>query len=257
MLSDYDNIFGNKGGKSGSFILYSTDRKFILKEITNKEIKILLGEFLKDYHCYLDDFNESVLVRILGVYSFTVDHNQSFSMILMKSIFESDNIQAVYDLKGSKLHRQTLSNGEFSNIIKLDSNEVYKDNDFIIFQKKMLIPKTCALSLINIIEKDAQFLLNHEIMDYSLLVAVKSQSEDSKFFFFSAGNNEKGFALGIIDFFQQYDRSKQIEGIAKTIINRKPRMDISSINSKDYMKRFVKFIKTIIVPYEEQVISAY
>ena len=246
MISEFKKAYESKGGRSGAFFLYSIDRKFILKTIKKRELKILLGNFLKEYHTYIERNENSILTRILGAYSFELLDRNSIKLILMSSIYGPDNVQTLFDLKGSKLDRQTRPPRDDKLSTCLEGDLVYKDIDFLNYQKCLHLNKMSADGLTSIIESDANFLRNFYIMDYSLLVVIKKKEEFSKFFFKSASNNEKGYSLGIIDFLQKYDRSKKCETIMKKIFKMRKGMDISSINPKDYMRRFVNFIRDII-----------
>ena len=246
MMIEFSNIFGNKGGRSGSFFIYSHDKKYILKTISQIELKVLLGPFLKEYFNHLDTNNDSLLSRILGVYSFFIKNSYSVKMILMECIFLPDRVKAIYDLKGSKLDRQIEINHEFKPIKELDSDKVYKDLDFDFYQKKIHVSESSAKRLFKAVENDINLLEKFKIMDYSLLVAVKLEKEASKYFFESETQLEAGFSIGIIDFLQQYDRKKKFESISKKILTMRPRSEISSINPKDYKIRFFNFVNGII-----------
>lgn len=251
MVAEFKSIFGNKGGRSGSFFLYSIDHKYILKTINKQELKVIMGKFLKEYHCHVEANENCLLSRILGVYSFELQGSYSVKLIMMPSIYLPDNIKAIYDLKGSKLDRQVDSLTELRTSKILQIDQVYKDLDFLQYQIALYLPHPSAERLLTIIERDVKFLRRFKIMDYSLLVVVKKTGEMSKYFYKSISEHEAGYALGIIDFLQEYNRSKKFESISKKIITMKPRMDISSINPEDYMTRFIGFIESIVTSRQD------
>ena len=245
LLSEFSHIFGNPGGRSGSFFIFSSDKKYIIKTISNKELKVLLSSFLIAYHTHLYKFQESVISRILGVYTFTVNRNSAVNFILIQSVYTSEFTKNVYDLKGSKLDRQTIMSEDEGEEEK-ENRGVLKDIDFLRKQKTIEMPVTVGQRLIEILENDVRLFQKFNLMDYSLLLAVKKREEYSKYFFKGSNSSEKGYSLGIIDFLQKYNNTKKIEGISKKLISMKPRNYISSINPEDYRQRFLNFVKEII-----------
>ena len=240
ILTDFSSIFRNSGGRSSSFFLYSTDKKYIIKTISGKELKVLLSDFLKAYHSHLYKFHDSIICRIIGAYSFQVNMNYTVNFIVMQSVYNETHLKALYDLKGSKVDRKVKSNegeNEKQDLI------VFKDINFLLQEKKMVMPVAVAQRMKEIIENDVKLFPRFNIMDYSLMVAVKQQPEFSKFFFRGL-NMQVGYSIGIIDFLQRYNKTKKIEGFSKKILSQSTQ--ISSINSEDYCKRFLNFIDMIV-----------
>ena len=162
----------------------------------------------------------------------------------MQSIFNDFGVKEVYDLKGSKLNREVRKIEDSK--IDLKKSKVLKDINFLTEQKQLFMTESVGQRMIEIIENDAKLFRKFNIMDYSLLVAVKTREEYSKFFFKSANRPEKGYAIGIIDYLQSFNKTKRFEGISKQLLTFKPTAHISSINSEDYYQRFLKFIRDII-----------
>lgn len=252
MVMEFKNVYGNKGGGSGSFFLHSVDRRFMLKTISKGELKVILRNFLKEYHCHLEKYENSLLARILGVYSFELQGSYSVKLILMQSIYNPTEVQSIYDLKGSKLDRQVLFNSNLMPPQLSLVQEVYKDIDFLANQQFLFMQKASADILLAVIERDVRLLRRFKLMDYSLLVVVKAKGEMTKYFYKSSRDREEGYAIGIIDFLQEYNRSKKCETITKKILTLKPRLHISSVNPEDYMVRFINFIAEIVAPNESQ-----
>ena len=73
----------NPGGKSSWFFYFTSDNKFVLKSISEKEKQVLLGSFLQDYFQKISD---SLLARIYGVYEITLGSQAQFSFMLMGNI---------------------------------------------------------------------------------------------------------------------------------------------------------------------------
>lgn len=242
ILSNFSSIAKNSGGRSSSFFLYSSDKKYIIKTISNKELKVLLSDFLISYHTHLYKNQDSVICRILGAYSFQVNSNYTVHFIVMQSVYTEFSLKAVYDLKGSKLNRNVKTEDKK----EVKEKIVFKDINFLTQEKTMKMPPSVAQRMKEIIKIDAELFPKFNIMDYSLLVAVKNKQEYSKYFFRSANCKAQGYSIGIIDFLQRYNKTKQIEGISKKIMNLSNSEKVSSINSEDYCKRFLKFVFKII-----------
>lgn len=244
LLTDFMSVSSTPGGRSGSFFIFSIDKKFIIKTISNAELKVLLSNFLISYHAHLNEHQESLISRIIGAYTFSVNRNYEVNFVLMQSVYSCECTQDVYDLKGSKLDREIMDKQkgqEFGqNIV------VMKDIDFLKRQEKIAMPNTVAQRLLEILENDTRLFQKFNLMDYSLLLAVKRREEYSKFFFKSSTCKEKGYSIGIIDYLQEYNNTKKFEGISKKILTFKPRGHISSIKPEVYMQRFLNFVHEII-----------
>jgi hypothetical protein len=93
----------------------------------------------------------------------------------MKNVFgtfDKENIIVKYDLKGSTLNRKVEKiKGQ-----KVQPN-VLKDINFAEDEKVIKVSKKYSEKLSRIINKDAEFLYQQQIMDYSLLV-IKVSVDD-------------------------------------------------------------------------------
>jgi hypothetical protein len=79
------NVFksGEASGASGSFFFFSYDRNFIVKTMTNKEMKFFCGEVANGYFNHLKENPESMLARIYGVYTVRSFGIQPVNIMLM------------------------------------------------------------------------------------------------------------------------------------------------------------------------------
>jgi hypothetical protein len=59
-------------GKSGSFFFFSHDNKFLIKTITDNELKTMLGDFMENYYSHISKNNDSLLARIYGVFTIEI-----------------------------------------------------------------------------------------------------------------------------------------------------------------------------------------
>lgn len=59
-------------GKSGSFFFFSHDGKFLIKTISNKELKTMLGNFMNNFYEYINNTPDSLIARVYGIYSIVI-----------------------------------------------------------------------------------------------------------------------------------------------------------------------------------------
>ena len=101
-------------GKSGSFFFFSHDRKYIMKTISDVEVKFLMDN-LQEYCHYLKDNPNSLLTRYYGLVKLRFTSEQEFiSVVVMENVFylhEGMVLHERYDLKGSVTNRQTVRKG--------------------------------------------------------------------------------------------------------------------------------------------------
>ena len=156
-------------GKGGSFFINSDDYEFIMKTITESEFKIMVKLLQNKMVDYFRTNNNSLICRIYGVYKISLQtgiiKNDEIYFILMKNVIGSfyDNLLCKYDLKGSRLNRKV----QYENVDK----KVLKDINFNEVEEIFLLNKSDSKKLLDIVEKDSNFLCSSGIMDYSLLVA--------------------------------------------------------------------------------------
>lgn len=239
---------GNKGGRSSAFFYFTHDKKFIIKTITKEEHKVLLRVLLQNYHHHIATHPDSLIARLLGFFSIKFQ-NTHLRLIIMANIFPSINIKAIFDMKGSRLDRQSIHDEHANSLSDLKNDKVYKDLDFLRTQKNLYLTYNDNLMLKRRVHEDSQLFSKLNIMDYSLLVAIGTAPEIKSRHFLKASekDNENAYVIGIIDYLQTYNNMKKIETISKGLI--KPginKQDISSINSDDYAKRFLRFLNSII-----------
>jgi len=104
------NVFksGEASGASGSFFFFSNDRNFIVKTMTNKEMRFFCDQVATHYFNYLQENPESMLARIYGVYRVKSFGMQPVNIMLMEhslKVEDPEMVQAVFDLKGSNVNR--------------------------------------------------------------------------------------------------------------------------------------------------------
>ncbi|RHY27664.1 hypothetical protein DYB32_006637 [Aphanomyces invadans] len=196
-------------GASGAFMFFSEDQQLIVKSMSEGEASFLQS-IAADYAAFLLTHPESLLTRFFGCHSVHL-YGTMFHFVVMSNLF-SDHTKIIhrrYDIKGSWVNRSAKQptkgttemvfdvapgdadhvgkkvtcrhcNGKYvfgsveGNVCPLrvgthEPNVILKDND--LTQKVRLDP-VVAEELYDQITKDAGFLCNHGIMDYSLLMGV-------------------------------------------------------------------------------------
>jgi len=100
-----------------------------------------------------------------------------------------------------------------------------------------------------VMRKDVNFLRECGLMDYSMLVAIEKrgprntvqmESQDSNHAF---TNGDKTVHLAIIDYLQEWNLSKKLERLSKTVVLQKDGKSLSAINPDKYAKRFQFFME--------------
>jgi hypothetical protein len=173
--------FTEASGKSGSIFWYSSDRKYIMKSISQEESR-LLQKISSQYTRYMATHPHTLLCRILGMFKIEttvampsllrgskrasrVRSNAVLTtrFVIMKNIFSECPSSGMdkFDLKGTTEDRF---------VRRVTGNEVLKD---INFQNRWItLPVHLADCLNSVIEEDSEFLLRYGIMDYSIIVGI-------------------------------------------------------------------------------------
>eukprot|EP01122_Echinamoeba_exundans_P011050 TRINITY_DN4269_c0_g3_i1.p1 TRINITY_DN4269_c0_g3~~TRINITY_DN4269_c0_g3_i1.p1 ORF type:complete len:795 (+),score=203.61 TRINITY_DN4269_c0_g3_i1:107-2491(+) len=258
----YDNLDAFKGaGKSGAFFIFTRDKRFILKTAT-KEERDFLWELLPYYLLYIRKNPNTMLPRFYGVYSMKHEGiGGVVRFVVMNNWFATHNdLKEKYDLKGSTVGRTVGVEPE-----KVKSGSILKDLDI---KRKIYLPDNVFEPFLDQLKRDAQFLAEHNVMDYSLLVGMskdgteaesssssskrKPNMVDSSFqnifqqymhgtssLNADSGDPEIAY-FGIIDVLQQYNTRKKLEHLLKSV--RYEGDNISIVQPSYYAKRFVDFI---------------
>jgi len=153
-------------GKSGAKLYLSVDKMYVIKTMTTEEIEEM-HHLLKQYHPYIVERDgKTLLPQFLGMYRLTVDNVENY-MCVMRNVFSGHlKVHKKYDLKGSTVDR------EASEKEKLKKEPTLKDNDFVKDKVKITIGEEAKSKLMETLSADVQFLIKHDIMDYSLLLGI-------------------------------------------------------------------------------------
>lgn len=228
----------NSGGRSGAFIMVTSDQKFILKIINRKE-RYLLLDILPAYSKRICESKDSKIVRILGMYKVTASKH---TFIIMENVvMKKENIM-VFDLKGSIDDR-------YVDISPGNRKSVLKDGNFLEMKKMIVLEKEQKEEIIQALSDDLKFFTKHNIIDYSLLIAFYEDSSANDSRYAIKGADGSSYSLGIIDFLQQYSFEKKMELIYKRM---KGKVNTSVCSSRKYSVRFLSFITNSLSSINQQ-----
>jgi hypothetical protein len=219
-------------GGSGSLIIFTEDNNLVLKIFQESERKALLSDFLLDYLDHIECNCSSQLNRIFGVFTIKIPGLAPLEIIMSEGLNSGDLLR-FYDLKGSRLHRggDPLADETFKG--------PFKDNDFISSNEMIVLEdETVALITCNLMS-DFQFLLQHDVMDYSVILSIFS-SPVSKSFPDKA--QIRHYRLGIIDYLDKYSFKRKAEYYLKKIRYGKRIRMCSVMKPINYYERIVRFV---------------
>ena len=161
------------GKSDSSFFFFG---HFVAKSLKEHEFKFFFEKFLDKYVDHVEMNKFTLLPHFLGLLSIAdlsrgTSSPQIMRIVLMKNVFPTRRvIHRMYDLKGSTINRDGLS----GDITKTSFGAVLlKDNDL---PKKLLLVGPVRGKLLNTqLRCDTDFLNALSIIDYSLLVGVRSE----------------------------------------------------------------------------------
>jgi hypothetical protein len=253
------------GGRSANPIIFTHDKKLLLKTISKEEKNSLL-EMLPEFHRRMRDC-KSFLCRIYGVYRIKVDNKENAHILLMRNMNDlpSDTRMLVFDLKGSTVDRNALdardrdmiSNGKKNDVIEKYSKKILKDNDFKLLDFSFHLNRKDAQLLQQNISLDAEFLKGCYLTDYSLLVSLHrctKEDYEKSFKNYRIMKSSCGrylYNFSIIDFLTEYDAKKKGEKIVKGIGSYFKSGD-SNFSVQDPLKYSRRFIRYVITNIKEE-----
>ena len=131
---------GEGMGKSGSFFFFSHDTNFLIKTMTMNDFNAFMYVF-KFYFEHINQYPDSLIARIYGVYSVQMDDMDPVYLILMGNTkqIEDKYIKKMYDLKGSMVKR--IVKGDDKGDKKFKHTACLKDQNILAFQKDEIFLK--------------------------------------------------------------------------------------------------------------------
>mmetsp|Transcript_22174 Transcript_22174/g.29654 ORF Transcript_22174/g.29654 Transcript_22174/m.29654 type:complete len:316 (+) Transcript_22174:1519-2466(+) len=169
-----DMVFkaGESAGRSGSFFFFSHDRKFIIKTMTNGELKLMLNMLprLANHH---QTVKQSLLAKIFGAFTVCMSKTAPVHIVLMENTMRlkrPSSLNYIFDLKGSFINRKTKG--------ATTASTTLKDVNFLMAAKmnEDLTKQTAVnrVKLRDVIRCDVAFLRSEGLMDYSLLLGIET-----------------------------------------------------------------------------------
>lgn len=161
------------GGASGELFMFSHDNQLILKTANHEEVEVF-KDILLDYKEHMRLNKRTQISKIFGLFDFTFKgSDKSIKLILMENLFtpNSDCMLRKYDMKGSKHSRKVLKH--YHDLTPQSRVEkIMKDLDFLEIDKSLNIQEGLLADMLKTIENDVEFFRSHQIIDYSIILAV-------------------------------------------------------------------------------------
>jgi hypothetical protein len=232
--------------------LFSKDRRLLLKSLPLGETEAMLS-IIDDYVEH-NTKHKSYLMRALALHEFIepVSGKKTFAIIAVNMAFPLGRNPreklAIFDLKGRVPKRADESHKKNLHVHR----GVLKDfqlNFRTSNRKGFCVSKEVKAALLEVFKQDVKFLVNHNMMDYSLLVGVEARSDGDNIMADAAHNlpiesllNER-YYVGIIDFLSQYGLKKKTAHFFKRFLWTSA--ELSTIPAAEYGDRFLAYIDTI------------
>jgi hypothetical protein len=156
-------------GKSSSFFYYSYDTRFVLKTISKEEC-LFLRDILIQYYKHVQANPNTLISRFFGLHRVKPHKKDVRYFVVMDNVFGSLDIDERFDLKGSTFGRLDTSG-------KPDA--VLKDLNWTQGRRRLLVGPTMRARLLEQLRIDAKFLQSQNIMDYSLLVGIHTEDDET------------------------------------------------------------------------------
>ena len=249
------------GGRSANPIIFTYDKKLLLKTISKSEKNVLL-DILPEYHRRMRD-TKSLLCRIYGLYRIEVIGKQSMHLIVMRNMNELPSMTkyACFDLKGSTVQRFTLTkedrqeaiNGFKEEVIDHYKKRILKDLDFDLLDFSFNFSKKDCDLIQNSLCEDSEFLKGNNLIDYSLLCSIhhfniddyNKVDEEQKYRIMKTKDNKFLYNFSIIDFLTPYGITKKFELGIKTAgakLTENGDTNFSVLDAVGYSRRFIRYL---------------
>jgi hypothetical protein len=139
-------------GRSGAFLYFSSNLKYIVKTTTESESKAL-QDIMEHYVEHIKKYPHSLICRFLGAHSVTL-YGRTLYFVVMLNVFSgAEGFSERYDLKGSWVHRHGENSRRTGKPQK--SAPLYKDNDL---QFKISLLPGVEKAVTEQLARDTEFL---------------------------------------------------------------------------------------------------
>ncbi|RCK67618.1 Phosphatidylinositol 5-phosphate 4-kinase type-2 alpha [Candida viswanathii] len=226
-------------GKSGA--VFYRKGPYIFKTVLDVELNKLTN-ILKNYSEYLHKYPFSMLPHYYGAYTIRASGTKLTSFVVTNYLFYKAQLSRIYDLKGSLVGRHVLS--------KYPGNEreALRDCDFLREEGGIRTEDSKHReTVLNMICMDTKFLMNHNLMDYSLAVGIGPLSgvpstDDMKCWSFVDCVGER-YYIGLVDCLTDYTAAKKGETFWNAM--RFKKHTSLALPPVDYRTRFITFLRGI------------
>ncbi|KAI5475980.1 hypothetical protein MNV49_000539 [Pseudohyphozyma bogoriensis] len=232
------------GGKSKAGFWITSDRRFLLKQLTSKwgvSEKDAFLSFAPELLTYLSNPERpSLLAKIYGFYTIKLKNLKTnkvtkLDVVVMEHLFHSQTITRQFDLKGvaSRVAKA-----------KTEGGATGWDADWLSvgsLQSRLLLYSHSKTLLRESLLNDTAFLSRCGIIDYSLLIGV----DDSR----------RELVVGIIDSLGVFNTLKMLENAGKTALKKATAADaddVTVIPPADYAHRFRQGMERSFVSVPEK-----
>ncbi|KAL5103603.1 Phosphatidylinositol 5-phosphate 4-kinase type-2 beta [Taenia crassiceps] len=178
--------------KSGSKLLVTYNRHYVLKMISSEEVE-QMHHFIESYHEYIVNVHgQTLLPQYLGMYRITVNDQETY-LLAMRNVFSPRvTVHRKYDLKpplpsyamvvtsltvtgrlvSSKVYGGSVVDREANEKEKSKPLPTLKDNDFVNDICELHLEEPAKQRLMEHLERDIAFLQENNLMDYSALIGI-------------------------------------------------------------------------------------
>jgi len=178
--------------KSGQMFFFTPDAKLLLKTITRREVRAMKTLLRNGYVEHVTSENGSLLARIYGIYKCRSDTAaKPFYFMLQDNVFfwPAFDIHERYDLKGSTKNRRSMP-----------TEAVLKD---LNWSGALELNGDLRQRLVEAHRRDCDFLARGQVLDYSLMVGIHSDSTKERGVFCGRGSLTRSRGLDGVLAFQE------------------------------------------------------
>ena len=221
---------GEGAGASGSFFFFASDRKFIMKTMSSREVDQLI-RVLPSYYEHLDKNKDSTIAKMYGIFEIRIDMFEPISVMIMQNTLPAvpdTDLHFVFDMKGSQINREVLKDHTIKHMehMKHTGGTVLKDLDYIRLKevkKFFQLDYPSVKEILGALQKDVDWLVSSRFMDYSLLFAVRKVNMNSDHQFDPNGLWDKAIRQieNITDYEQQALKDKLKRKLTERLVRKK------------------------------------
>ena len=162
------------GGASGELFFMTYDKNCMFKTISKSEAAVF-KKMIKNYTEHMKENDKTLIGRIYGLLNFKfTKQDTNVSIIVMENvhIIPKHAILRQYDMKGSTHSRHVFKDDYKKFDKKTAFGDVLKDEDFLGIDKGILLSSSQYKYYQSQLIKDVNFFASHNIIDFSLILAV-------------------------------------------------------------------------------------